>query len=269
MEVFDCDLYMDLMPLVKDGAASGASRTALELHLMECESCKALYDALPDTGAEPDEDRVKNTMEKLRDRYHRILVALVVGGILLGALLTFTRNMYLTVALFPLLGLASYFVWRARSLFAPLVVFTVAWLFQVIPGGNPTEAVNWSFYYAYACVVGVVAGGVIAFVFEKSELKSRLLRLLAVFVVLIPIGYAMYINDIAIGGNAIFRETVEIRAQEYLEQEHPGEGLMVSKVTSDTPLLYDYSAYVIDADGNVVFILKFDGIWPEPELLKP
>ena len=36
MQAFDCDLYMDLMPLVKDGAASEDSRAALEAHLKEC-----------------------------------------------------------------------------------------------------------------------------------------------------------------------------------------------------------------------------------------
>ncbi len=265
MEAFDCELYMDLMPLVKDGAASGPSRTALELHLMECESCRALYDSLPDTGLEPDEGRVKSTLDTLRDRYRRLLVALVAGGILVGALLTFTRNMYLTVGLFPLLGLAAYFVWRARSLFAPLVVFSVAWIFQIVQGGNPTEAVSWAFYYAYACVVGVVAGGVIAFIFDKPGWRSRLLRLLAVILVLVPIGCAMYINDIAIGGNAIFRETVEIRAQEYLDQEYPGQGLVIQEVYSNTPLLYDFSVTIGDETGRTLFVLSFDGIWPEPE----
>ena len=45
---FDCDLYMDLMPLVKDGAASDASRMALEDHMRNCPLCRELYDTIPE-----------------------------------------------------------------------------------------------------------------------------------------------------------------------------------------------------------------------------
>ena len=264
MEAFDCDLYMDLMPLVKDGAASGASRTALEMHLMECESCRELYDTIPDTATPPDEGKIKKTMEKIRDRHRRSIIALVILGVLAGALLTATRNMFLTVAIFPFVGLAAYFVWRSRSLFVPLVVFSASWLLLSLRDGNTAEAVGWSFSYAYACLVGVLAGGVLAFIFDKVDLKSRLLRGLAVLLVLIPIGYGMYVTDINIGGNPMFRESVEIRAQEYLDQEYAGEGLKISEIKSNIPLLYDYSVYVTDETGEVRFVLRFDGIWPEP-----
>lgn len=264
MQAFDCDLYMDLMPLVKDGAASESSRRALEEHLKECEMCRELYDTIPETNVEPDEGRVKRTMEKIRDRYHRSLMALVILGVLAGILLTMTRNMMLTVAIFPMVGLAAYFVWRARSLFVPLVVFSVSWLLLSLRDGNTAEAVGWSFNYAYASLVGVVAGGVLAFIFDKIELKSRLLRLAAVALVMIPVVYGMVVMDINIGGNPMFRESVEIRAQEYLDEAYAGEDLQISEIRSNTPLIYDYSVFVVDEDGEVRFELWFDGIWPEP-----
>lgn len=264
MNTFDCDLYLDLMPLVKDGVASDASRTALEMHLMECESCRELYDSMPDTAVEQDESKVKKTLEKIRDRYKRKLMALIVLGVLAGALLTATRNMFLTVAIFPFVGLAAYFVWRARSLFVPLVVFSASWLLLALRDGNPVEAVGWSFNYAYACLVGVIAGGVIAFVFEKVEMKSWLLRLACVLLVLIPVGYGMYAMDIAIGGNPMFRESVEIRAQEYLDEQYPDGEYEIGGITSNTPLIYDYTVTVVGEDGTVAFELHFDGLYPEP-----
>lgn len=265
MQSYECDLIMDLMPLAKDGAASGASRTAIEMHLMECESCRMLYDTLPDTATEPDEGRVKRTMEKMRDRYNRYLLTLVVLGVLAGVLLTMTRNMALTVAIFPLVGLAAYFIWRARSLFVPLVVFSVSWLLLSLRDGNTAEAVGWSFNYAYACIVGVVAGGVLAFIFDKIELKSRLLRLAAVVLVLVPIGYGMIVMDINMGGNPMFRESVEIRTQEYMEKEYPGIDYEITEIRSNTPLIYDYTVVVTFVQGEEPLELHFDGIWPEPE----
>ncbi len=265
MQSYECDLIMDLMPLAKDGAASGASRTAIEMHLLECENCRMLYDSLPDTAVEPDESRVKKTMEKIRDRYNRYLLALVVLGVLAGVLLTMTRNMAFTVAIFPLVGLAAYFIWRSRSLFVPLVVFSVSWLLLSLRDGNTAEAVGWSFNYAYACIVGVVAGGVLAFIFDKIEMKSRLLRLAAVILVLVPIGYGMIVMDINIGGNPMFRESVQIRAEEYLAKEYPGLDYEIIEIRSNTPLIYDYTVVVTFEGGEAPLELHFDGIWPEPD----
>ncbi len=264
MQSFDCDLYMDLMPLVKDGAASEASRQALEAHLARCEGCRTLYDTIPETAVEPDEGQVKNTLEKIRDRYNRYIMTMVVLGVLAGVLLTATRNMALTVAIFPLVGLAAYFIWRSRSLFVPLVVFSASWLLLSLRDGDATVAVGWSFNYAYACLVGVLAGGVIAFVFDKMELKSRLLRLLAVLLVLIPVGYGMIAMDVQIGGNPMFRESVQIRAREFLAEEFPDENWTVGEIRSCTPLLYDYEAQILSAEGEILGYLSFDGIWPEP-----
>lgn len=261
---FDCDLYMDLMPLVKDGAASDTTRRALEAHLRDCPTCRELYDTIPETEMPMDEGRVKRVMEKIRDRYHRSLLALGVVSVLVGVLLTMTRNMALTVAIFPLVGLGAYFLWRSRSLFIPLLVFSASWLLLVIRDGNPPEAVGWAFNYAYACLVGVLAGGVLAFIFDKIELKSRLLRLSAVALVMIPVLYGMVVMDINIGGNPMFRESVEIRTEEYLAQEYAGQRYEITEIRSNTPLIYDYTAVVTLENGEVLE-LHFDGIWPEPK----
>lgn len=265
MQSYECDLIMDLMPLAKDGAASGASRTAIEMHLMECPACRELYDTLPDTAVEPDESRVKKTMEKIRDRYRRSVLTLMILGVLAGVLLTMTRNMAFTVAIFPMVGLAAYFIWRARSLFVPLVVFSLSWLLLVLRDGSAPEAVGWSFNYAYACLVGVLGGGVVAFVFDKIELKSRLLRLAAVLLVMIPVLYGMVVMDINIGGNPMFRESVEIRTQEYMEREWPGIDYEITEIRSNTPLIYDYTVVVTFVQGEEPLELHFDGIWPEPD----
>ena len=264
MQSYECDLIMDLMPLAKDGAASEASRTAIELHLMECPACRELYDSLPDTAVEPDEGRVKKTMEKIRDRYQRSLLVLGVFSVLVGVLLTMTRNMALTVAIFPLVGLGAYFLWRSRSLFIPLLVFSASWLLLFLRDGNGPEAVGWSFNYAYACLVGVLAGGVLAFIFDRMELKSRLLRLAAVLLVMVPVVYGMIIMDINIGGNPMFRESVEIRANEYITAEWPGLEYEILEIRSNTPLIYDYTVVVRFAGSEETLELHFDGFLPEP-----
>lgn len=263
---FDCDLYMDLMPLVKDGAASDTSRRALEAHLRDCPECRELYDTIPETEVPMDEGRVKRVMEKIRERYQHSLLALGVVSVLAGVLLTMTRNMALTVAIFPMVGLGAYFLWRSRSLFIPLLVFSASWLLLSVRDGNPAEAVGWGFSYAYACLVGVLAGGVIGFIFDKIELKSRLLRLAAVALVMIPVLYGMVVMDINIGGNPMFRESVEIRAREYLTQEYTYWGYEILEIRSNTPLIYDYTVVAQIKETGEIVELRFDGIWPEPDV---
>ncbi|MCL2084554.1 MAG: hypothetical protein FWH06_04755, partial [Oscillospiraceae bacterium] len=41
----DCELIQDLIPLVRDGIASDASKTAVGLHIKQCDICKGIYEA--------------------------------------------------------------------------------------------------------------------------------------------------------------------------------------------------------------------------------
>ena len=124
---------------------------------------------------------------------------------------------------------------------------------------------GWAFNYAYACLVGVLTGGVLAFIFDKIELKSRLLRLAAVLLVMIPVFYGMIVMDINIGGNPMFRESVEIRAREYIAAEWPGIDYEITEIRSNTPLIYDYTVVVTFAQGEEPLELHFDGLPPEPD----
>ena len=55
MNNITCEICKDLMPLVKDGIASEDSKIAVEEHIVECETCKALYDSsVQDSVVNPD-----------------------------------------------------------------------------------------------------------------------------------------------------------------------------------------------------------------------
>lgn len=43
MNKINCEICMDLIPLVKDGIASEESYKAVEEHVKECETCRQLY----------------------------------------------------------------------------------------------------------------------------------------------------------------------------------------------------------------------------------
>lgn len=47
MNEITCGLCMDLIPLVRDGIASGESRDAVERHVQSCAACRKLYSGAP------------------------------------------------------------------------------------------------------------------------------------------------------------------------------------------------------------------------------
>ena len=86
---YDCELIGDLLPLYEEGLCSGSSRRAVEAHLRECESCRALMVPLPIGAPEdpPAADRaVRKSMKKVKRRWLASLLAavLIVPMLLLG-----------------------------------------------------------------------------------------------------------------------------------------------------------------------------------------
>ena len=66
MKPFECDVYMDLMPLVKDGVASDASCCALKDHMALCKKCRAAYNGMTDF---PElDDRKEETFRKIQKK---------------------------------------------------------------------------------------------------------------------------------------------------------------------------------------------------------
>lgn len=83
MNEISCDICMDLMPLVWDGAASGDSRSAVEAHVAVCDSCHALYTAGVLPPAEPGA-----ALAKAKKRVQSVSIGILIGLVLLGILLS-------------------------------------------------------------------------------------------------------------------------------------------------------------------------------------
>ncbi len=76
MKQFDCDVYMDLMPLVKDGVASEASGAALQEHLQSCPACRACFEEMTQIPEMLLDTGWKQVQKKLR--FRTILTLIVV-----------------------------------------------------------------------------------------------------------------------------------------------------------------------------------------------
>lgn len=132
----DCDICRDLAPLVQDGAASAASAALVKAHLESCAACRARFPDLAGAGGalpaqpEPDDGKV---LHALRERINGLLLAFMVGGVLLGNVVMFSRSFsvfYLLI--FPLVTGVAYWIdsrlWRLTPLLACAMAFVPAYL---------------------------------------------------------------------------------------------------------------------------------------------
>lgn len=88
----DCDMARDLMPLVIDQVASGASIQAVSEHLSECEACRKLMEDMrkePPVAAPdgPEDSRFIRLCRKVERRFRWRLAAVIAASALTIALL--------------------------------------------------------------------------------------------------------------------------------------------------------------------------------------
>lgn len=80
MGEISCEMCMDLMPLVRDGAASEDSIRAVQAHLAQCPDCRAVYESgAPENSGEK---ALEQTMKRIK-----IMWNLVAGGFLLTGII--------------------------------------------------------------------------------------------------------------------------------------------------------------------------------------
>lgn len=81
MNKISCDMCLDLMPLVRDGVAGPDSRAAVEAHIADCESCRAVFEQ-----GSPECDNEK-ALRKTINHVQRVCKAVLIGVVLLGIVL--------------------------------------------------------------------------------------------------------------------------------------------------------------------------------------
>lgn len=243
MNQYDCDLYMDLMPLVRDGAVSETSRQALEEHMEHCESCRALFAQLPDT--EPVGLEAEQTLARIRKQWFRGTLILMVLGIAVSLCVTSFRGMtVLNFILMPLVGIAAYIALRWRGWLVPAGVFVVSLLgmlgrYTLIDGDALADVwVNTlflAFYYGFLCAFGVMAAHLCHYVFAHLEegtrwerIKKRLGRILvAVWYVVWVVGFSGFFQ--VFFGNPIAKASAEGDAAYYVERYYRGHEFTVGE----------------------------------------
>lgn len=174
MNKISCEICKDLIPLVKDGIASEDSVAAVEEHIKECETCKALYEgfALADSG-NPDLER---ELSKLKRRVQIFSAMLLMFGVFFGLSLTASEEMFYNSLIMPVIGILGYILFRWNAVYqVPLLLFGMLFLincFGMVRGMEVMPVmgvITWVGIYSIFVELGVLVAGLLHFAFRKGE----------------------------------------------------------------------------------------------------
>lgn len=85
-KVYDCGMIQDLLPLYQDEVCSAASRTAVEKHLKECDTCRTVAEKLRNTHFDERMIQEKNGVLKKHAKQERrktVTIGIGMAGILM------------------------------------------------------------------------------------------------------------------------------------------------------------------------------------------
>lgn len=274
MKHFDCDVYIDLMPLAKDGAASAATQQALQEHLAICEGCRALYDALPPTPAAPNEDAAARTLAKLRRNFALGLLLVAVIGAAVGLSLNESANLFYNVLILPAVGCAAYFALRKYSLLAPVGMFLLALCWFVVRGWLNAEyagadgvilwgsllagSAMWACLYSAFFVLGVGLGAIFHAAFSTGKRFPKPVRIAAgLAAVALTCGILVFSNSLV--GNPLCRAIAESNAIRQLNTTYAHLDVELETVGFNFKTGGYYARVRSDSSIDTHFSIYFDG----------
>ncbi len=182
MTEISCEVCMDLIPLVQDGAASPDSCRLVEEHAAVCPRCRALLSEAPCVP-----ETVPPVLDQVRCRLRAQLMTALFLGLFFGIdyihLACLEGELQIPGGLFfifllPLVGAASYVAFRWKALWqTPLMLLTVHALaiFALLMQLQDGLAVNWFSFLLTAVIpillaeVGVLIVGLFHFGFKKEK----------------------------------------------------------------------------------------------------
>lgn len=182
-----CDICRDLLPLVRDGVASEASRRAVEEHVAHCEACRELWGE----EAPPPPLHRDRVLGRIRRRLYAWQGAMTAAGLILGMVLANTGQAGYNILLLPVLGAVAQWLSPRRARWLPLLVWgliaaVTLWSNADYLLGRLAEG-DWYNFFAILglsilyglllgalCALGTLAAALFRYALRKEETRDEL-----------------------------------------------------------------------------------------------
>ncbi len=174
-----CDVCTDLIPLVRDGVASEESRRLVLAHVQRCPVCKHFLEqgedasekAQNEKAAQADDRKVLAEIQKRLTQHNalRILGAALLG---FGVSFSYSKYMFLNIALMPLVGALALYLFPKRWYLVAPVVFALTFVVQMLmafPEFHPPSALFLCVVYTALALLGVLILLLLRFAFGKES----------------------------------------------------------------------------------------------------
>lgn len=182
-----CDICRDLLPLVRDGVASEASRRAVEEHVAHCEACRELWGE----EAPPPPLHRERVLGRIRRRLYAWQGAMTAAGLILGMVLANTGQAGYNILLLPVLGAVAQWLSPRRARWLPLLVWGLIAAVTLWSNADYLlgRLAEWDWYNFFAilglsilyglllgalCALGTLAAALFRYALRKEETRDEL-----------------------------------------------------------------------------------------------
>lgn len=182
-----CDICRDLLPLVRDGVASEASRRAVEEHVAHCEACRELWGE----EAPPPPLHRERVLGRIRRRLYAWQGAMTAAGLILGMVLANTGQAGYNILLLPVLGAVVQWLSPRRARWLPLLVWGLIAAVTLWSNADYLlgRLAEWDWYNFFAilglsilyglllgalCALGTLAAALFRYALRKEETRDEL-----------------------------------------------------------------------------------------------
>lgn len=173
----NCNICIDLIPLVKDQVASKESEDFLKEHLKACEECRELYENYPSISNIPDlED--KKIVENMRENMRKLGLIVLFLGSFLGAALSNSMGMFYNFLIMPFLGGLGYMLFKKKVYKLFILIFSISYIWQflssLVEGREKlvysfVEPLYLSTVYLVFAAIGIIIFQLLQIAFTKEE----------------------------------------------------------------------------------------------------
>lgn len=173
----NCNVILDLIPLVKDGVASNESTLIVNEHVEHCAMCKTELDAFESIGIEPLKLKDRKILFDIKRSVYISQIVVLVLGAILGIALSSSMGMFYNFIIMPIIGGVSLILFKNKWVVVALAIFVVTYLWQTVlvmaengfSMAGLTVGIYYSTVYAFLVVLGTVIARLLWFAFEKGE----------------------------------------------------------------------------------------------------
>lgn len=179
---FTSDICRDLIPLVRDGAASADSEAAVKRHIENCSECAGIFDegSIP-VMPEASKNMPKKALPPTKCRSAFVYIALLLLGVFFAVSYDEPQKLFVSRLIMLFTGVFGYLAFRWRAVYilpAILLVSYVVWnVIALLNSGKSLKFTMLDFVIAYyvPALIGMVITVLLRFAFGKKIMSVIIL----------------------------------------------------------------------------------------------